>query len=73
MELKSESPSRLSWKVREWAEEADISINYVYELAKSGRLRAVQIGSAWRILISPEDFYAQLIEEQNKVLNLDIN
>lgn len=64
-------PNKIVWKVREWAEEAEISPTHVYYLMKTGKLKAVQTGTTWRILISPKEFYSQLAAEQTKILDLE--
>lgn len=54
------NPNQVSWSVRSWAADTDLSPAYIYELIAAGTIRSTKIGGKRLITTPPRDFIASL-------------
>jgi hypothetical protein len=57
------SPTKVGWRVGQWAEDVGVSRAYVYELISAARINSVKLGAARIITTKPGEFLASLAEE----------
>ena len=60
---KSDANSRVGWRPKRWADEADLSRSKTYELIKNRTIKTVKVGSARVIITPPAEYLASQAAE----------
>jgi len=60
---KSDLNSRVGWRPKRWADEADLSRSKTYQLIKNRTIKTVKVGSARVIITPPAEYLASQAAE----------
>jgi hypothetical protein len=55
---RSDANSRVGWRPKRWADEADLSRSKTYQLIKDRTIKTVKVGSARVIITPPAEYLA---------------
>jgi hypothetical protein len=64
MAVEQPNADKVSWSVKNWCRDTDLSPAYAYELINDKKISSVKVGGKRLITTSPRDFVARLADPQ---------
>jgi excisionase family DNA binding protein len=58
----AKAPTKVAWKVKEWAEQVSLSVSYTHKMIAEEKIRSVRVGHTRLITTPPQEFIDRLGE-----------